>query len=341
MKNTIIEPFKKWWHFILTNLGVGLIIALFTTNDYSAIYLLYGTLWSTSISLSQWLGHAWLQTRIARRYSWMTHPKQRLILTFVSVTLYSIFAWAVVQSMMHLIVYGSIPRYLYTINGYWIAPVLISLFISTIIGSIGFFVSWQKSVLEKEQLKAEMLNYKYEALKNQINPHFMFNSLNVLSELVFDDQKLAVKFIQQFSDIYRYVLDKRNEELVSIREELDLIRKYVFLLQTRFENKLVVNIELPNKDNEVIIPLALQLLIENAVKHNEVSTQNPLEIDICRNNNYICVKNTKRAKNTGENSNKVGLKNLEQQYRFFTDEPVHIVNHNGTFQVNIPILNAT
>ncbi len=339
MRKTIIDPFKKWRHFIIANLTLGLIIALFTTNDFSLLDLTFGIIWSTAISVSQWLGHAWLQTQIARRYSWATYPKQRLVLTFISVTLYSILAYAIVQICMHLLVFGSVPKYLYTVNRFWTIPVLISLFISTLISSIGFFRSWQKSVVKEEQLKREMLNYKYEALKNQINPHFMFNSLNVLSELVYEDQHLAVKYIHQFSDMYRYVLESKDHELRPLKEEIAFLEKYVFLLKIRFEDKLTVNLTLSEMEGQLIVPVALQLLVENAVKHNEVSLMHPLVIDITNDKNYISVKNKIHAKIAIESSNQIGLKNLEQQYAFF-NETIQVEHSRDIFQVKIPILKS-
>ena len=333
MRKTIIDPFKKWRHFILANLLLGLFIALFTTGDFSLVDLMFGILWSTAISVSQWLGHAWLQTKIAQHYSWVTHPKQRLILTFISVTLYSILAYAIVQICMNLLVFGTVPKYLYTVNRYWTIPILISLFISTIIASIGFFGSWQRSIVKEEQLKREMLNYKYEALKNQINPHFMFNSLNVLSELVFEDQQLAVKYIHQFSDMYRYVLESKDHELRPVSEEVDFLKKYIFLLKIRFEDKLKVNIDLADLEDQLIVPVALQLLVENAVKHNEVSLTYPLTIDISKTEKWITVTNKIQPKITKEPSNQIGLKNLEQQYAFF-NESILVEHSDSIFQVN-------
>jgi len=125
-----------------------------------------------------------------------------------------------------------------------------------------------------------MLAYKYESLRNQINPHFLFNSLNVLSDLVYDDQVLAIKFIRQLSDLFRYILDSRDKELVPLSEELEFIRSFTFLLKTRFEQKLTIDIEVQPGQNDYIVPMTLQLLIENAVKHNEVSEAFPLRIQI-------------------------------------------------------------
>ncbi|RUM64384.1 MAG: histidine kinase, partial [Sulfurimonas sp.] len=130
---------------------------------------------------------------------------------------------------MYYVVIGSIPEYMKHLNSeFWLYPIFISLTIAFFITGISFFKSWKKEVLEKEKLKNEMLTYKYEALRNQINPHFMFNSLNVLSDLVYEDPKKAERFIHKFSDIYRYVLDSREKELVPLEEELNFINKYIF-----------------------------------------------------------------------------------------------------------------
>ena len=339
MGKTIIDPFRKWWHFILANLLLGLFVALLTTNNFSTSDLTYGVLWGAAISISQWLGHAWLQTKIAQHYSWILHPKQRLVLTFISITLYSVLAYAIVQIGLNLLVFGTVPKYLYTFNRFWTIPILISLFISTIVACIGFFGSWQKSIVKEEQLKREMLNYKYESLKNQINPHFMFNSLNVLSELVHDDQDLAVKFIHEFSDMYRYVLDSKDHELRPLSEEIDFLKKYIFLLKIRFENKLKVDFSFHPGDDELVVPVALQLLVENAIKHNEVSNKYPLTITIDKSDDWMIIKNQIQPKLTKEPSNQIGLKNLEQQYAFF-NRTIQIESDSEYFMVRIPILKS-
>ncbi len=338
MRKEIISPFKSWWEFLLANLLLGFVCSFFFINNYSVMNILIGGFWGMCISLTQWLGHAYLQIKIEQKYSWLEYPGRRVVLTFLSILFYSVFAYLTVQSLMNLIFFNHIPKYLYTVNIYWGIPILISLFISVVAGAIGFFISWQKSVFKQEQLKNEVLNYKYEALKNQINPHFMFNSLNVLSDLVYDDQKLAIKFIHQFSDIYRYVLENRERELVSLEEELEFIKKFIFLLKIRFDQKLEVEIDVPFNKDELIVPLALQLLIENAVKHNEISSQNKLTITIKKDAEKIVISNPIQLKNNPENSKKIGLKNLEQQYQYFTDMPVKWSGNNGLFKIEIPVL---
>ena len=194
--------------------------------------------------------------------------------------------------------------------------------------------------MQAEKLKVEMMAYKYESLRNQINPHFLFNSLNVLSDLVYDDQAMAVKFIQQMSDLFRYVLDSRDKELVPLKDELEFIRSFTFLLKTRFEDKLVIENNVQANSNDFIVPMTLQLLIENAVKHNEVSEAFPLRISIRKNEDYLEVENNLQLKNVGEDSKKTGLKNIIQQFAFFSDRSIEIIPSETNFLVRVPILKS-
>jgi LytS/YehU family sensor histidine kinase len=149
---------------------------------------------------------------------------------------------------------------------------------------------------------------------------------------------MAVKFIQQMSDLFRYVLDSRDKELVPLKDEVEFMRSFIYLLKTRFEDKLEIVVDLQTSANEFIVPMTLQLLLENAVKHNEVSETYPLKIRISKNEDYLEVENTLRTKNAGENSKNTGLKNIMQQFSFFTERQIEINDSNGKFHVRIPIL---
>lgn len=195
-------------------------------------------------------------------------------------------------------------------------------------------------MVQAEKLKVERMAYKYESLRNQINPHFLFNSLNVLSDLVYDDQAMAVKFIRQMSDLFRYVLDSRDKELVPLKDELAFIGSFTFLLKTRFEEKLIMELDVPLKMEEYIVPMTLQLLIENAVKHNEASETFPLRISIRKNADYLEIENGLQPKYVCEDSKKTGLKNIIQQFAFFTDSPIEIIPSDDYFLVRVPILKS-
>jgi len=339
MLKNMIHPFNKWWQFILANLGLGFLIIIFFNDLDTPVRILLGTLWAFLISSTQWLGHTYFQLKLSEKYNWLEHPVKRFIYTLFIIVFYSTLAFGVVQLFMNFIVFGKIPDYLLSFDfQYWGLPIIISLFIALIFTAISFLKSWKNEVVEKEKMKNEMLTYKYESLRNQINPHFMFNSLNVLSDLVYEDQKMAVNFIHKFSDIYRYVLDNRDKELVTVSEELAFVEKYIYLLKIRFEDKLQINIDIKNTEHKLIVPLALQLLIENSIKHNEVSTKNNLCVNVRVIDRNIEVSNRIKLKNIGENSKNIGLKNLAQQYSYFTDESVVVSEENNIFTVRIPLI---
>ncbi|KAF0198217.1 MAG: signal transduction histidine kinase [Bacteroidetes bacterium] len=219
-----------------------------------------------------------------------------------------------------------------------IYTLLISLFISLAFSVVGFFRAWRHSVLSEAELKSEMMTYKYNSLRNQINPHFLFNSFNVLSELVYDDPALAVKFIREMSDLFRYVLDSRDKELVSLREEVDFMNSYTYLLKTRFGDKLKLINQIDPESDAYVVPMTLQLLVENAVKHNEVSEKFPLIVIIRQNGDFIEVENVRKSKQAGEESKKTGLRNISQQYSFFTNREIEVKSSETVFLVRVPLI---
>jgi LytS/YehU family sensor histidine kinase len=147
-------------------------------------------------------------------------------------------------------------------------------------------------------------------------------------------------FIRQLGDLFRYVLDSRDKELVPLVEELEFIRSFTFLLKTRFEQKLTIDIEVQPGQDDYIVPMTLQLLIENAVKHNEVSEAFPLRIQIRKTGEWLEVENNLQLKNVGDNSKKTGLKNITQQFAFFSEKPIKIISSDEFYKVRVPILKS-
>jgi len=219
--------------------------------------------------------------------------------------------------------------------------VIFSITISTIImlffTAKGFLLAWRQSAINIEKIQREHISSQYETLKNQVNPHFLFNSLNALSSLVYDNPDKAVEFINRLSDVYRYVLDSKDKEVVPITEELTFIRSYIFLLKARFENNLIMEISI---DGQVgyIPPMALQMLIENAVKHNEISDAHPLTVSVFQDDQYIFVKNNVHLKIQESDTPGIGLANIKSRYSILSDLPVKLVQSEGLFSVGLPIL---
>jgi two-component system, LytTR family, sensor kinase len=186
------------------------------------------------------------------------------------------------------------------------------------------------------------LELQFESLKNQISPHYLFNCLNTVSSLLFKDTRVAEEFIRRMADTFRYVLSHQKQKLVSLREELEFVKSYYFLLQVRYEYHLKLEINIPQNILESSIPpMTLQLLVENAVKHNKISKEKPLLVYIgAQDNQRISVSNTKTDATQPVTSFRVGLENIRKRYTFFTNEKV-VVRDEEKFLVLLPVLKKT
>ena len=198
----------------------------------------------------------------------------------------------------------------------------------------------EKLQMESKFLQQENIRIQYESLKNQVNPHFLFNSLNVLTSLIKLDPNLAERFAEQMAKVYRYVLEHREEDLVTVRSELDFIQSYTFLIQIRFMDKVKVNIQIPEAGLDLYLPpLAVQILMENAVKHNTFSKKQPLIIDIVVDGeNYLNVINNLQKRDMHVVSTGVGLSNITSRVAHLTDRPAFFGEREGSFIARIPLI---
>ena len=202
-----------------------------------------------------------------------------------------------------------------------------------------FYTKLQKSVRETEQLQRENIQSQLEGLKNQVNPHFLFNSLNTLIYLIPEDPDKAVNFVQKLSKVYRYILEIRDKKIISIGEELEFLNAYVFLLKERFGENININIDIPKEyAHRKIVPLSLQILFENSIKHNIISTHKPLMIDVFIEKEKLIVKNNLQKKNHVSSSTRVGLQNIKNRYQFFTDKEVDVIVTASSFLVALPLV---
>ncbi len=216
----------------------------------------------------------------------------------------------------------------------------INLFLNSINAIVYFMSKLKKSQIEAEKFKKESMEAQFEALKNQINPHFLFNSFNVLSNLVYKDPDTSSEFIQQLSKVYRYLLKNQEQKLVKVKVEVEFLKSYIYLLSIRFDENLLIKNNLPRDISELYIaPASLQLLIENAIKHNIVSNKKPLIIEIYNENyDYLAVKNNLQTKPAHESSTSVGLKNITRRYKFISDLDVVVEKTQDHFLVKIPLI---
>lgn len=217
---------------------------------------------------------------------------------------------------------------------------LVNLFFHLVNTIFFFFREYRNKWTEAEELRRISSQGELDLIKSQINPHFLFNNLNVLSGMVIKDNPEANKFIEEFSKVYRYILNNQQKELVDLQSELDFIQPYIFLLQKRFDNGLKVDISIEESYKTYhLVPAALQMLIENAIKHNIVSKNKPLHIAIhtCDDSTLV-VKNNLQPRQETEPSGRIGLQNIAKRYELICGRDVIIKNTGMEFEVTLPLL---
>ena len=201
-----------------------------------------------------------------------------------------------------------------------------------------FYVQWAEAIDRVQKLREEKLIFQYETLKSQVNPHFLFNSLNTLLSLVRTEPELSEKFVQKLSSIYRYTLENREKELVPISAELDFVNDYFYLQKIRDNEKIEMKTELNISKNALIVPVSLQLLVENALKHNTSTRKQPLEIVIHNEGiDKLVVRNNLQVKTQLADSSKIGLKNLNERCRLILNREIEILETTDEFIVKVPV----
>ncbi len=276
-------------------------------------------------------------TSLEKRLPIILHPNWRIIIqviaTYVFATLYG-------DTLFRLSIYLFDVRFPPSLQeiGY-LLYFLLSIVLNLIYFGTLYFFHWKRDLVSLANMQREQTMVKYDALRNQLNPHFLFNALTSLNSLIFDNQQLASDFLQQLSKVYRYVLQNKEKETVSLSTELDFINNYISLLKTRFTTAIEFNIAVGKDAKEKeIVPVTLQILIENAVKHNIISSANPLVISITDSDSFLLVRNNASKKEQVEGSNKQGLENLKALYKFLDERPIEIIESRETFTVKIPLI---
>jgi len=306
-------------------------------------FLSWGQYLSTlAITIGLWAGDRLIMIWSRRKYPQFKDVRKRLIHQSVSMFLFTLIGNNLLGWVIDSFIYPHIP------GGYFSTDVLINtnsaaifctIMIIAIYESIYFMNELRDSIEEKETLKRESLNAQLSALKTQVNPHFLFNNLNTLAAVIPEDADLAVEFVQQMSKVYRHILEVKDESSILLKEELDVLRAYGFLLQTRFGKNLDIDINVPDeKLKQRIVPFSLQLLMENAIKHNIVSSEKPLKISVFAENGHLIVSNNLQMKNQVNESTGIGLDNIRNRYKLLGDKEVKVFDNGESFTVSIPLL---
>lgn len=332
----------------LTSLKMALIFTLIFSvifrNDFSFENLWKTFLVSSMYSFGLGFGNGVINVFLNKKWDWLEQTNMRVYFGIIATVLYTVPAVLGINYVTFIVFQKNDPSVFFSSKMVLIHLfyIILSLGVSVFMHARSFMLNWKqasKSEVTQQRIIAGTANAKFETLKNQIDPHFLFNSLNVLSSLIEENPDNAQRFTTSLSKIYRYVLDQKDKELVSVAEELSFAKTYMNLLKMRFENSLFY--ELPEtvlNPEAKVVPLSLQLLLENTVKHNVVSEQRPLHIRIFIDGDYLAIQNDFQKKEVMQTRQGVGLQNIVDRYGIITNRKVLIEQNEKTFTVKIPIL---
>lgn len=330
------------WVRILGVPGVALLmVTIFNYQSWphlpkDIVLVLFSALLTTYML---WEGNRIVILLVKRRFPAFQQTAYRLIIQVLVCILYTIVGTYVID----LFLLFAFNFALCSEHGFFfellvnLAPVL---FVVSLYESAYFFGEWKKNILRSESLALESVQSQLEALKNQIDPHFLFNSLNTLASLITEDNEPAQKYLEQLSDVYRYVLQSKHQTTVALTEEVTFLDSYVYLNRTRFRDNLMVRNEIPAHIYHYhIAPLSLQMLIENAIKHNIISKDKPLVIRILYQNGHLTIENNVQKKTILlDKSTKIGLQNIINRYRLLSNQTVEVIQSEDWFTVHLPLL---
>ncbi|MGY2131914.1 sensor histidine kinase [Hymenobacter sp. HD11105] len=337
---------RAWLRVILTLLLLSSVISLLTclkcldNPREMVVNFVLTSIYTTGL----WLANGYSVDWLDRYVRWKQAPAKRFALTLL-VSLGGSLVVILIVRLGYILYRGQNPALLFSpqyIDGY-LFPLVITALISMFMHSRSFLLGWREAVVQTERLQKEMAQAEAQTLRQQLDPHFMFNALNALTSLVEEEPQLAVRFIRQLSQVYRYVLDAQGREVVPLADELEFAQAYLFLQRIRYGEALQANLPDPNSvpSHLMVPPLSLQLLLENALKHNIALQQQPLHISVGLNvaARQLTVRNTLRPRRLSpEEASGLGLRNLKARYAFLTSQPLLIQPTDTEFVVTLPLL---
>jgi sensor histidine kinase YesM len=314
------------------------ITGLFGTITWRDSAYWLGYIYFITLAALIWHGNRYLLFRTRKRFTWFDKPIEKLILLFLNNIFFTSpltiawlclwYRWAVFPAIKWD-----------TILIVTLINVICVLFVTHVYETVFMVKEQQGEQLRNAELQGAKAEAELIALKNQIDPHFMFNSLNTLSHLINTDKAKALLFTDNLAEVYRYILSQKEQTLVLLEDELEFTHKYIELLHLRFGNALVVTRRFTHQLQKAFLipPLSVFVAFENAVKHNEISEQHPMQIDVLIHDNTLCIVNTLRARKA-MHSSKIGLKNLEDRFKIITGYSITTTHTDTNFSVTFPLI---
>ncbi len=321
----------------LLGIFIPIISGIITYNNYSVAQLIGANVYFILSSFLIWTGSHWVHVKLRSVYKPAVNPFIKiasisLISILYGISIGGIMAMLWVKFSNEIFSWANLIKFLVVCT--------LAIIVFTLIYEI-LFLSKERELDGKivKQLDHERTLAEMSVLKNELDPHFMFNSLTTLSHLILNDPATALAFNSNLSSVYKYFLLNKERDLISLEDELEFIDNYFFLLKIRHDNKLELETELKEEDGKVmILPCALQILVENAVKHNEFNQTDPLKIRIAKNGHYLKISNNSKPKPYLVNSTGIGLKNLSSRYKLICNKDIIIENSDDRFTVKLPLI---
>ncbi|MBG8555628.1 sensor histidine kinase [Hymenobacter guriensis] len=337
------------WRTLLITTLLALLVTYGTCaeclRDSHKAWINFAHSWCYTVGL--WLVNSYPQQWLNRQVDWRAQPMRRFLVSVIFSILASL-------AVIMLITAGSLVLFWHEslsllleprVWKQFLLPLLITVVISLFLHSRSFLLEWRETSVRAERLEKENAQAQADSLRRQLDPHFLFNSLNALTSLVEENDPVrATRFIRQLSQVYRYVLDAQEQEVVPLAEEIRFVEAYLFLQRTRLGEGVQVQMDLPPAaalETLLVPPLAVQLLLENALKHNATSQRDPLQIQVTLDEaaRTLTVRNQRRPRRLPEGeSTGLGLQNLGARYAFLTKLPVQVVQTETEFSATLPLL---
>lgn len=341
-KNSILQINDIGFRLVLIPF-FGIIIPVYTHMIRSADFnhwmlkLAYG--YNILIAFVIWQGNRYLLFSLRSYFNWFKKPIRKIIALVIAVSFFTIpISYVMLIGWYQLFKNGQVNWQV--ISTSTLIIMICVLFITHVYETVFLVKESESEMLRNEQLERAKAEAELQALKNQIDPHFMFNSLNALSYLIDENPKKAKAFNENLADVYRYILQNKARGLVMVSEEVIFLQDYFSLQKIRYEDAVLLEIDLADEifEQYMMPPISLQILAENAFKHNEFSIHDPLQIKVFCENERIIVVNRVRKKELTKQSSKTGLLNLQERYKLTTAMPIEIKETDKSFTAYLPIL---
>lgn len=328
----------RWIGIPFFGLLIPNVTGLFGTLTFTDFSYWLGYLYFISLAFLIWQGNRYLLFRTRKRFTWFDKPVEKLILLLMNNVFYTApltIAWL----CLWYIWAGFTKTDWSAIQMVVLINVICVLFVTHIYETVFLVKEKESETLKNEQLQRARAEAELTALKNQVDPHFMFNSLNTLSYLIKWDGEKALLFTENLAEVYRYILIQKDHTLVLLEDELEFTHRYTDLLHLRFGKALIIKKQFNGSAEKdyLIPPTSVFVAFENAVKHNEISEQMPLHIDVDVRDNQLIIINEIQEKGNKQNSSQIGLKNLAERFQLITGNPIEAYQENGKFIVSLPL----